>query len=356
MPEDPREIRLREYRPRSMARLPVHEVPRARLPVVDAHNHLGRWLSEDGGWVVDDVDPLLRSLDACNVAAIVNLDGRWGDDLEANLDRYDRSHPGRFATFCHLDWRETSSVGWPARLVASMGRAAAAGAKGLKVWKDLGLHVRDERGQLILPDDPRLSDVWDAAGELGLPIAIHTADPIAFFEPVDATNERVEELVEHPDWSFADRDRFPTFDRLLDGLEAVVGSHPRTTFIGVHFGNAAEELARVERMLADNANYHVDVAARIAELGRQPRATRRLIERYPDRVLFGTDAFPPDADVYAISFRFLETLDEAFDYAPDETPPQGRWTISGLGLPEGVLQRVYAGNARRLIPSLAVAG
>jgi predicted TIM-barrel fold metal-dependent hydrolase len=223
----------------------------------------------------------------------------------------------------------------------------------VKVWKDLGLHVRDERGRLLLPDDPRLSDVWDAAGELDLPIWIHTADPIAFFEPLDAANERLEELLVNPDWSFADRERFPTFDRLLDALEAVVGSHPGTTFVGVHFGNAAEDLGRVERMLESNANYHVDIAARIAELGRQPRATKRLIERFPDRVLFGTDAFPPDPEVYAISFRFLETEDEAFPYAPEEIPPQGRWAISGLGLSDDVLRAVYAGTARRLLPSLA---
>jgi predicted TIM-barrel fold metal-dependent hydrolase len=353
MPDDLHELRLRDYRPRSMLRAPSHEVARARFPAVDAHNHLGRWLSEDGGWVVDDVAALLRSLDAPNVAGIVNLDGRWGDELEANLDRYDRAHPGRFATFCHLDWREAATPGWPARLLGWLDQAAATGAKGVKVWKDLGLHVRDERGRLLFPDDPRLSDVWEAAGELGLPIWIHTADPIAFFEPLDATNERVEELLVNPDWSFADRDRFPTFDRLLDALEAVVGSHPRTTFVGVHAGNAAEDLARVERMLAGNANYHVDIAARIAELGRQPRATKRLIERFPDRVLFGTDAFPPDPEVYAISFRFLETEDEAFAYDPGDPPSQGRWTISGLGLPDDVLEAVYAGNARRLLPSLA---
>jgi hypothetical protein len=347
-----RDLPLRAYRPRSMLRSETHPVPRARVPAVDAHNHLGRWLGEDGAWVVEDPDALLGVLDGCNVAAVVNLDGRWGDDLETNLDRYDRAHAGRFATFCHLDWNELTQPGWPHRLVASLERSSGAGAKGLKVWKDLGLRVRDERGDLVLPDDPRFTEAWDAAGELGLPVWIHTADPIAFFEPLDATNERLEELLENPDWWFGDHERFPPFDRLLDALEAVVSSHPKTTFVGVHFGNAAEDLARVERMLAANGNYHVDIAARIAELGRQPRATKRLIERFPDRVLFGTDAFPPDRDVYAISFGFLETEDEAFAYDPGDIPSQGRWTISGLGLGDDVLEQVYAGNARRLLPSL----
>jgi predicted TIM-barrel fold metal-dependent hydrolase len=335
-----------------MLRAPAHEVHRARFPAVDAHNHLGRWLT-DGGWVVDDVEDLLARLRGSNVAGVVNLDGRWGDELEANLDRYDRAHPGLFATFCHLDWAETERPGFGARLAASLERSAAAGAKGLKVWKDLGLHVRDDRGELVLPDDPRLSEVWEAAADLSLPIAIHTADPVAFFEPVDEENERLEELLEHPDWSFADRGRFPRFDRLIDALESAVAAHPRTTFVAVHVGSCSEDLARVGRMLDDHPNLYLDIAARVAELGRQPRATRRLLERHPDRVLFGTDEFPPDPEAYSTSFRFLETEDEHFAYTPGEIPPQGRWAISGLGLPEDILRKVYADNARRLVPGLA---
>jgi predicted TIM-barrel fold metal-dependent hydrolase len=203
-----------------------------------------------------------------------------------------------------------------------------------------------------MPDDPRLSDVWDAAGELGLPIWIHVADPLAFFEPLDATNERIEELLEHPDWWFGDRDRFPPFERIIEALEAVVAAHPHTTFIGVHVGCYAEDLVWVGRMLETYANFNVDIAARIAELGRQPRAARKLVSAHPDRVLFGTDDFPPNRETYAIYFRFLETDDEHFPYSPDEVPPQGRWAISGLGLPDDVLRAVYAENARRLAPGI----
>jgi predicted TIM-barrel fold metal-dependent hydrolase len=347
-----RDLPLRAFRPRSMLRTAEHHIERARVPAIDAHNHLGSWLSPDGAWIVPNVGDLLETLDAANIAAVVNLDGRWGDELEANLDRYDRAHPARFATFCQLDWREAARPGFDRRLVSSLERSAEAGARGVKVWKDLGLHVRDERGDLLLPDDPRLGDVWDAAAEAGLPVAIHTADPVAFFEPLDATNERLEELQENPEWWFGDADRFPRFDRLLDALESVVSSHPRTVFIGVHVGNCAEDLGRVERMLRTYPNYNIDIAARISELGRQPRAAAAVLRSYADRVLFGTDAFPPDPSTYSIHFRFLETEDEYFPYAIDEIPPQGRWAISGLGLPDAVLERVYAANARRLIPGL----
>jgi predicted TIM-barrel fold metal-dependent hydrolase len=346
--ESPHEISLADFRPRPALRVPATRVERPAARAVDAHNHLGRWLTEwvrpGGGWMVEDVGALLALMDALDLEAIVNLDGRWGAELEANLDRYDRAHPGRFLTFCHVDWDE------PEGLVASLEASAAAGARGLKVWKDLGLGVRDASGALLLPDDPRIADVWAAAGELGLPVLIHTADPIAFFTPVDAANERLEELAAHPEWSFHGPG-FPSFERLLEALEAVVAAHSGTTFIGAHVACCAEDLAWVARMLDAYPNLHLDFSARIAELGRQPRAARRLFSEHPDRVLFGTDVFPPSREAYETYFRFLETADEHFAYSPNpENPwPQGRWRISALDLPQDMLAAIYRGNAARLL-------
>lgn len=341
------DLPLSAYRPVSTLRVPRTDLDRPRVPAIDAHNHLGEWLT--GTWTVPDVDRLVAVMDACNVEAIINLDGRWGDELERNLDRYDRTHPGRFATFCQLDWSALARPGGVEELVASLRASQDAGAKGLKVWKDLGLHVRDGSGMLVPPDEVRLAPIWDAAAELGSPVTIHTGDPIAFFDPPDATNERLEELVANPEWSFADPRRYPRHEELLASFERLVAHHPRTTFVGAHVAGAAEDLRWVERVLAAYPNLHVDIAARIAELGRQPRAAARLIERYPDRFLFGTDVFPPDAAEYGVHARFLETLDEAFPYSTDEVPGQGRWTISGLGLSEPTLRAVYAGNARRIL-------
>ncbi|MGE5228019.1 MAG: amidohydrolase family protein [Planctomycetaceae bacterium] len=352
------ELRLRDWRPEPKLVVPAHPVERARFPAVDAHNHLGRWLSawvgdDPDAWTVPDVGALLELMEACNLRAIVNLDGRWGEELEDNLDRYDRAHPGRFATCCHVDWAAavaTGDVGGAA--AASLRASVAAGAKGIKVWKDLGLHVRDDRGELLLPDDPRLRPLWEACADTGVPVFIHTADPVAFFDPVDERNERYEQLHVHPEWSFADPS-FPRFERLMDSLEGLVAANPETTIVGVHVGGYAENLGWVGRMLDTYPNFHVDIAARVAELGRQPRATRDLIVSHPDRVLFGIDEFPPARENYAIYFRFLETADEGFAHSIEEVPLMGRWTIAGLELPDGVLAEVYAGNALRLIPSLA---
>jgi predicted TIM-barrel fold metal-dependent hydrolase len=352
------DLPLRDWRPEPKLVVPEHPVTRARFPAVDAHNHLGRWLSPWVGlgadaWVAPDVDALLELMDEVNLRAVVNLDGLWGNELEANLDRYDRAHPGRFATFCHVDWDAAVASGdVGAAAAASLRESVAVGATGIKVWKDLGLHVRDERGELILPDDPRLAPLWEACADEGVPVFIHTADPVAFFDTVDERNERYEQLLAHPEWSFADAERFPRFERLIDAFEGLVAANPSTTFVGLHVGGYSENLAWVGRMLDTYPNLNVDIAARVAELGRQPRATRELIVSHPDRVLFGIDEFPPARENYAIYLRFLETEDEHFPHANEEVPLMGRWAISGLGLPDDVLRKVYAENALRIVTDL----
>jgi predicted TIM-barrel fold metal-dependent hydrolase len=346
------DLPLRRWEPRPQLRVAASDVTRPRFPVIDAHNHLGRWLTDDGSWMVTDPAALVDLMDRCGVRAMVNLCGRFGAELADNVARYDEAYPGRFATFCHVDWEELARPGFGGRIAAGLRASVGAGAKGLKVWKDLGLHRRDHAGDLVLLDDERLAPLWAEAAALGVPVAVHTADPKAFFDPVDEHNERLEQLLRHPQWSFAGPE-FPAFDRLIDALEAVVAANPGTTFVGVHGGCYPENLGRVGDMLDRYPNYHIDISARLAELGRQPRATRDLFTRHRDRVLFGTDTFPPDGRSYRLHYRFLESRDEQFPHDPDGSLLSGRWAISGLGLDDGTLRAVYADNAARLVPALA---
>ncbi|HEV6953097.1 MAG TPA: amidohydrolase family protein [Promicromonospora sp.] len=342
------DLRLVDWAPRPRVSVPVTRVPRAAVPAVDVHNHLGRWLTP--GWCAPDVDALLALMDAANIATVVNLDGLWGDELEANLDRYDRAHPDRFVTFCQVDWTLLARPDGERAIAEQLRDSAARGARGLKVWKNVGLTVRGPDGALVLPDDPRVVGVLRLAGELDLPVLIHVADPKAFFDPLDAHNERFDELAGQPSWSFADRDRYPAFDDLIDALERLLVATPGTRYVGAHVGCVAEDLDRVERLLRAAPNLVVDIAGRLGELGRQPRRFRRLVEDFPDRVLFGTDAFPLSAEELEVHFRFLETDDESFDYAPGtEVPPQGRWQIAGAALPAHLLPALYADNARRVL-------
>jgi len=351
------ELRLADFRPRSSLRVPVHEVSRPKFAVVDAHNHLGTAFG--GEWASRSPDELIATLDEAGIETIVDLDGGQGDALSAEIERWQDAYPGRVAVFAGLDYEAWSRDRRFGETEARRLRdSAARGARGLKVWKLLGLRARDPDGRLVAVDDPRLDPLWAAAAELDLPVVIHVADPIAFFEPLDPANERWEELHAHPDWHFwqtlatggrdAAASGFPAFDELVAAFDRLVGRHPMTTFVGAHVGCAAEDLGLVGRLLDEHPNLNVDIAARLAELGRQPYSARAFFLRHADRILFGVDMAPEPA-TYAIHFRFLETFDESFDYGTEPAPAQGRWQIHGIGLPDDVLRKVYADNARRIL-------
>jgi predicted TIM-barrel fold metal-dependent hydrolase len=348
------ELRLSDFRPRTSLRVPVHLVETPKYPVVDAHNHLGAAFG--GEWADRPAAELVATLDAAGVEAIVDLDGGQGERLSAEIDRWAAAGPDRVIVVAGLDpdaWATDPAFG---KTEATQLRdSVARGARGLKVWKTLGLRARDPDGRLVAVDDPRLDPLWTAAADLAIPVVIHIADPVAFFEPLDATNERWEELRGHPDWHFwptrpdddPDAPGVPSFDALLAAFERLVGAHPRTTFIGAHVGCAAEDLALVSRLLDEYPNLNVDIAARLGELGRQPYTSRAFFLRHADRIVFGVD-MGPDPAIYANHYRFLETFDESFDYGTDPVPEQGRWQIHGIGLPDDVLRKVYRDNARRL--------
>jgi predicted TIM-barrel fold metal-dependent hydrolase len=349
------QLLLADYRPRSSLRVPIHHVRRPKFPVVDAHNHLGPGFG--GDWPTRGRAELIATLDVSGVEMLVDLDGGQGDVLSAEIERWQAAYPDRVAVFAGLDydgWSMDPAFG--EMEAARLRDSAARGARGLKVWKLFGLRARDPDGRLVAVDDVRLDLLWATAAELDLPVVIHVADPIAFFEPLDPTNERWEELQAHPDWHFwptrpanePDSRGFPPFDELLAAFGRLVARHPRTTFVGAHVGGAAEDLVLVERLLDDNPNLNVDIAARLGELGRQPYSARAFMIRHADRIVFGAD-MAPDPDIYAVYYRFLETLDESFDYGTEPVPAQGRWQIHGLGLPDDVLRKVYRDNARRIL-------
>jgi predicted TIM-barrel fold metal-dependent hydrolase len=337
-----------------MLRRPAHPVSRPAVPAIDAHNHLGHDPFA-GDWPQRSAAELAAVLDEAGVERLVDLDGLGGDHLRREIEHWQIGLPGRVVVFSGLDYDAWQSDARFGKTEAGRLRdAVAAGARGLKVWKLLGLRARDSSARLVPVDDPRLDPLWATAAELDVPITIHIADPIAFFEPLDATNERWEELHEHPDWHFwpsrtmPDGEGCPSFDELIDAFDRLLERHPETTFIGAHVGCAAEDLDRVSRMLERHPNLHCDIAARIAELGRQPYSARDFIIRWQDRVLFGTD-MAPDPAWYRVYYRFLETVDESFDYDIEGPPSQGRWQIHGLGLPPEVLEKIYRLNALRLI-------
>src|SRR5437899_4531172 len=357
-------LALEDYEPKSMLHVTETRVPRARFPVIDFHTHLS-WSARRGQVTEahNNATPgeVLPVMDRKNVRMMVNLTGGYGKVLEQTINYWQKPHPDRFVVFTEPWFEKINEPGYPQFQADQIAWAQALGARGLKLLKTLGLFLRENvtSGPLVKIDDPRFDPMWDACGRLGLPVAIHVSDPEAFFLPTDRFNERYEELSNHPDWSFHDRD-FPSNAELLAARNRMFARHPKTQFIVLHVGNDAENLAFVSENLDRFANTVVEIGARIGELGRQPRTARRFIEKYQDRVLFGTDAVPPPDgenypqqvfkdELYEIYYRFLETEDEYFDYAPALVPPQGRWRIYGLGLPEAILKKVYHDNAARIL-------
>jgi predicted TIM-barrel fold metal-dependent hydrolase len=339
---------LKEFCPQSKLKTNVTLISKPRLPVIDAHNHLGEPFG--GGWDKKPINELLDLLDVAGIVRYVDLDGGWGEDiLETHLDHFKQSAPDRFQIFGGVDWSKWQEKGddFPDWAAGRLRIQKKRGAEGLKIWKGLGLTVKDHNEKLVDVDDSRLIPIWQTAGELDLPVMIHVADPVAFFDPIDETNERWEELGNHPDWAFTSPP-FPPFKHIMDGLANIVRRHSQTTFIGAHVGCYAENLAWVGALLDQCPNFFVDISARLGELGRQPYSARRFFLKYSDRILFGSD-MGPDLESYRLIYRYLETDDEYFNYNAAPVPLQGRWYINGIYLPDDVLEKIYFKNAEKIL-------
>jgi predicted TIM-barrel fold metal-dependent hydrolase len=359
-------LALEDFQPTSMLHVKETQVPRARYPVIDFHTHLTFSTRTVNGVslgaerkVVGTPEELLPVMDRRNILALTNLTGGFGVGLATTVEQYDKRFPTRFITFTEPSYNLFQESNYPQLQADAILAAHKSGARGLKILKTLGLSLREQTtsGNLVKVDDPRFDPMWEACADLDIPVAIHVSDPLAFFTPTNRFNERYEELNNHPDWSYA-KPGYPSNAEILEARNRVFARHPKTNFVTLHVGNFAENLDNVSENLDRFPNMYVDIAARLGELGRQPRATRKFFDKYQDRILFGTDATPHGDNtpqqvfndtLYQIYFRFLETDDEYFDYAPAPVPPQGRWKISGIELPDGVLEKVYHQNAARLL-------
>ena len=362
----PAPLELSRYEPRSMLQVHESHVERSRFPVIDFHTHIsGSTQSERGVELSPDreylgtPEELLAVMERKNIRAMVNLTGGYDNGLTEAVAKYDRAYPGRFYTFTEPSYSRFQEPNYPKMQARAIEQAHRDGARGLKILKTLGLYLRENitSGTLVRIDDARFDPMWDACGQLNMPVAIHISDPIAFFTPTDRFNERYEELNNHPDWSFYGGD-FPSNADLIAARNRMIARHPNTQFVTVHVGNFSEDLKNVGENLDRFPNMSVDIAARIGELGRQPMTARKFFDKFQDRVLFGTDATPHGDEfpqqvfndqLYEIYYRFLETNDEYFDYAPAKIPPQGRWRIYGIDLPDSILRKVYSENAARLL-------
>lgn len=338
------ELLLKDFRPINPLKLKRTVITKAKFPVIDAHTHMNSEI-EDG------MDEVLKGMDEKGIKTILNLNGTYGEELKRIIDKYQNKYPGKIYTLCNIDFSDIDSPGFSKSTENLIKEAKKAGAVGIKLYKTLGLKVKDSKGDFVLPDDDRLRALWETAASESIPVLYHIADPVTFFQSVDGKNEKYEKLCIHPDWIY-DKPSFPTFDKLMESQRNLVRKNSETYFVHPHV-IYPENLEYVSSLMDTYSNFAVDVSARVKDLGRQPYTSREFIIKHADRVLFGTDASIKDWSYqtewrYEMYYRFFETKDEYFDFTPPESDAVSRWKLYGLGLPDDILKKVYYENAQRI--------
>ncbi|HEX9800240.1 MAG TPA: amidohydrolase family protein [Thermoanaerobaculia bacterium] len=353
--DDPAKLSFMEYDPPSTLVVAAHPVKRAKYPFVDVHSHQFN-LDET------KLRDVVAAMDAMNLAVLVNLSGRGFRRIETpggktrfalNDPGYlrelialgERIAPGRIVHFTNVDFSRVGGPDWPAAAVAELEADVAAGARGLKIYKSLGMDTTDVDGRRLAVDDPRLDPIWETCARRGLPVLIHTADPAPFWQPKTKDNERLYELIETG--RYRDPAENVAWEQLIAEQHNLFRRHPRTQFVNAHLGWLGNDLGRLGRLLDEAPNVTTEIGAVLAELGRQPRFAREWLVRYQDRVLFGKDSWAPEE--YPYYFRVLETAD---DYFPYYRRRHAFWKLYGLDLPDGVLRKLYYENALRVVPKL----
>tara|TARA_R110002124_G_scaffold277449_3_gene448867 strand:- start:3772 stop:4875 length:1104 start_codon:yes stop_codon:yes gene_type:complete len=329
-----------EYEPVSTLVVPGEKITRAKFPFIDVHSHHWQMATQD-------LNQLASEMDALNMKVIVNLSGRYGEQLKDITDNIKSSGLNRFIVFANIDFKGIDEEGWTEKAVHQLEEDYKNGARGVKIFKNLGLTVLDSEGNRVQTDDPRIDPVWAKAGELGIPVLIHTGEPAVFWAPIDEKNERWLEMKNFPNRHRGDTTRFPSWEVVMAEQWNVFRKHPNTNFINAHFGWMANDLARLGRHLDEFPNVYTEISAIIAELGRQPNFAREFFIKYQNRLLFGKDTYQPEE--YHTYFRVLESNDEYFDYFRKR---HAFWKMYGLNLSDNVLEKVYYKNALKIIPGI----
>ncbi len=337
--QNAQEMDFEEYNPTSTLVVPGKEITKAKFPFIDVHSHQFRMDTQD-------LSDLIKDMDEMNMAIMVNLSGGSGDKIKNIVANINEHYPNRFVVFANVDFDGVGSEDWTENAVKQLEIDVARGAKGLKIYKSLGLRNKDVEGNRLAIDDERLDPIWAKCGELNIPVLIHAADPKSFWDPMDEKNERWLELKTRPNRKRSATNPAP-WEQIIAEQHHVFKKHPNTKFINAHMGWFANDLGKLGELLEEMPNMYVGIGAIIAELGRQPRNANAFFVKYQDRILFGKDSWQPNE--FPTYFRVLESNDEYFPYYKKY---HAFWAMYGLDLPDNVLQKVYYKNALKLIPSL----
>jgi len=332
-------LTIEEYEPKSTLVVPEHKLDRAKFPFIDIHSH-------HGNPTPGEVDELIQGMDSINLQVMINLSGGTGDRLKRTVEVMKGRYPKRFVVFSNMDYSDLDKPGFSERVTARLEQDVKNGAQGLKIFKDFGMELHYANGQRVHVDDPIFSPVFEKCADFGIPVLIHVGEPSAFFDPWDKYNERWLELKQFPQRA-RPPSKYPPFETLITERNHLFAMHPRTKFIAAHLGFHGNDLARLGKLFDEHPNVYVDIAAVLAELGRQPYSTHDFLTKYQDRVLMGKDIY--EVNEYKWYFRALETRDEYFEYYRKR---HAFWRIYGFQLDNEVLKKIYYKNALKLVPGI----
>jgi predicted TIM-barrel fold metal-dependent hydrolase len=333
------DISFEDYNPKSTLVVPGKIIKRAKFPFIDVHGHQYQMATQN-------LTPVIAAMDTLNMGIMVNLSGRSGENLKKAVQNIADHYPNRFVVFANVDFDGAGGEGWIEKTVSQLKQDVKNGARGLKVYKSLGMYNKDAKGERLAVDDERLDPIWKTCGELGIPVLIHSADPKSFWDEFNADNERWLELKTHPRRKRNDTNPAP-WEQIIAEQHNMFKKHPETTFINAHMGWYANNLGKLGKLLDEIPNMNVGIGAIIAELGRQPRFAKTFFVKYQNRILFGKDSWKPEE--FPTYFRVLESADEYFPY---HKKYHAFWPMYGLDLPDEVLKKVYYKNALRKVPGL----
>ncbi len=335
-------ILLKDYAPRSLVVTSESYVPKAKFPVYDAHVHLVARTSEDiAQWV--------KTMNEVGIETSVVLTGAIGAEFDALVNSFIKAYPGRFLLYCGMDKSRIDMPDYSARAVKELERCYDKGAVGVGEITDKGFGIvspeydgsyaegnplpRDKR---MHPDDERLDSFWTKCAELKMPVNLHVADHPSCWTPLDVFQERTPD---YQHFNLFDKD-VPSFSELIEKRNRTLGKHPDTIFIACHLGNQGHNLETLSQAMDKYPNLYLDTSARDYELGRTPRSSAKFLNKYKDRIVFGTD-MGRQKSMYQIHWRLLETDD---DYIPGRVG----WRYYGLDLPDATLKAIYYDTAKSI--------
>ncbi len=335
-PASPETILLKDYRPKSIYKIPVTQIAKAKFPIIDMHSHPYAKTERE-------IDEWVRNMDDVGVEKTVILAMATGAEFDGIYKKYSK-HPERFEMWCGLDFSGYDKPGFAAAAVQELERCHHAGARGVGEIHDKGKGLRSGKSNApgMHPDDARMDALWQKCGALGMPVSLHVADPIWMYEKMDRHNDG---LMNAWEWRLDNQPGIVKLSGMIDILERTLARHRQTTFIACHFANLDYDLARLGEVLERNPNLYADISARYAETAPIPRFAAEFYGKHADRLVYGTD-MGVDPAMYRTTFRILESLDEHF-YEIDQFGYH--WALNGLGLNDTILQQVYRENAAKLL-------